>query len=351
MKVLCVDGGWVGNLMHYLQKGISEIGGEVKYVSFKEKFSLSRKLQLHQITRIRSWDDHKQLSQFNLEVLNIADDFKPDILFVFNESRLFTDTIIKIKQRTKCGIACFLADNPFDSMRFKYLPLSLPYFDVIFYGEKIWFQNLQNVAPNCHYHFIIEGFDPDTFFPARNEAISNDEKAKLSCDLSFTGSAYGDKAEGGYRAGILGQLDGFSMKIFGSDGWDKKFKYFPVIERAYMGERLSFDELRKLYRLSKINLNIPNPQVFTSFQSRVFEIAACKGFQLIDYRTELDNYFTDNEIVTYKSIGELKEKARYFINHENERQEYIDKLYKIVLERHTWKIRADEFFEVLKNVF
>ena len=147
------------------------------------------------------------------------------------------------------------------------------------------------------------GYNPDIFFPVEEPDITDEEREILSCDISFTGESYGMLAEGGYRAGILDQLGSFNVKIWGDKGWERRFPYYSNLQRFYRGGRLSYDHLRKLYNLSTINLNMPAPQIFTGFQPRVFEIAACRGFQIVDWREELDIYLTRMSLSALRAQG------------------------------------------------
>lgn len=205
------------------------------------------------------------------------------------------------------------------------------------------------LPPNQKYFGSLEDLTPEYYHVVDNKLLSLDDIKKYSCDLSFTGSSYGNKAEGAYRADILSYLTDYDLKIWGDDNWPYRFQYLPELKNKYQGTRLSYENLRKLYTLSKINMNLPAPQVVTSFQSRVFEIAACKGFQIVDYRPLIDKVFNDDELVTFKTIGELKEKANYYLSHETERMAISEKLYKKVTEKYTWKNWARQILDTIAH--
>ena len=95
---------------------------------------------------------------------------------------------------------------------------------------------------------------------------------------------------------------------------------------------------------------MPSPQIVTAFQPRTLEIAACKGFQIIDYRKDLNHFFSKDEIVTFSDINNLKEKITYFINNPDERKSYINKLYNVVVNNHSWDIRIKEYLDIISKV-
>ena len=77
----------------------------------------------------------------------------------------------------------------------------------------------------------------------------------------------------------------------------------------------------KIYQLSKINLNITLRSIETGTPLRIFDIMSVGGFVLSNYQKELADLFViDKEIVVFESLDELKDKIRYYLGHDNERQ-------------------------------
>lgn len=351
MKIFIPHTNWIGNWGKYFYNAFDgdsiEVTGNTH--KYQQKFIVSL-LKLNQISKIKNWDVHNALRTFNEALIHDCVQAKPDIFMVMNESKLFPSTIEKIKEKCKCVMICILADDPYDSVRYVAdFPHSLKYFDFIFNGEPAYNINIRKTAPNTKIFWHVGGFDPEYYHVVDDKALSMGDVKKYTCELSFTGSSYGPKAEGAYRADILSYLTDYDLKIWGDDNWPYRFKYLPQLQDCYKGTRLPYDDLRKLYHLSKINLNLPAPQVITSFQPRVFEIAACKGFQIVDYRPLIDKVFKEDEVVTFKTIGELKEKIRYYLDHETERKEITERLYNKVTEKYTWKHWAKQILDTIAH--
>lgn len=338
MKVLTVNNAWAGGWLDHVAQGLSSLGYEIVSVRFERQNSLLRTMKLHNVAQIGQSLADRDIIHFNELVLQRFEETMPEMFLTMNQSRLLPSTIKHISERN-CTTVCFIADNPFDSHRYTYLPVSLQYFRKLLVSDRIWIPGIKNVAPHSEIIKIPSGggFNPDIFFPVEEPDITAEEREILSCDISFTGESYGMLAEGGYRAGIIDQLGSFNVQIWGDKGWERRFPYYSNLQRFYRGGRLSFDHLRKLYHLSTINLNMPAPQIFTGFQPRVFEIAACRGFQLVDWREELDIYFNKDELVCFKSTGELLEKADYFIKHPDERKPFVENAFNKARKSFTWE--------------
>lgn len=350
MKIFIPRIPWHEGFNQALRKAFEQ--NKVEVLTNSNRYKLNRligALPLRKISPVQDWERRHCLRKYNEELFRQVKLARPDIFLVFNESLLFPETITRIKTECKCMMVCCVGDDPWDSIRWVAdFPHSLKFFDVIFSGEPAWDINIRKVAPKAVIHWHYGGYDPDVFFSIEDSEITEAERQKLSCQLSFTGSSYGTRAEGAYRSDILSFVSDYDLKIWGGDKWQYRFKYLPELARCYQGERLSFDELRKLYNLSKINLNLPAPQVVSTFQPRVFEIAACKGFQIIDKRDKLFDLFDEDCIVTFDTIGELREKIDYYLSHETERYDMAKKLYEIVWQRYTWSNWAGEILQVIK---
>ena len=350
MKVLIPGVNWQGNFIQNIGSAFQKNGCEIEYCFFNLQKSILRSLKLNYILKINEYINKNDYICYNKIVENVAINFKPDLIFTFSAgSRLLPETLSKLKKKLNCRTATLIGDNPFDSSRDKYVPMSLQYYDYIFIGDNIWKQNIQNVASHSKLFSWYGGYNDDIFYPLKNEEIMDSDIEKFKCDLSFTGSNYGEGAEGAYRAGILNQLNDFDLKIWGYGNWPYRFEFFPNLRNAYKGDSLSYIDLKKLYNLSKINLNMPSPQIFTSFQPRVFEIAATKGFQIIDYRADLLKIFNETDIVTFKTIPELKEKIKYYIGHPLQRNEMALKLYNKVVNNYTWKNQVKIILEIIND--
>jgi len=351
MKVFIPRIPWIVDFHGFFVKAFE--GNRVEVATNSRTFELSRTLhffKLHQITKIRNTEMQYLLKKYNESVLKDCVNEKPNVFLVFNESYLYPTTIKAIREQCKCLMVCVLGDDPWDSTRYVAdFPHSLKYFDFIFNPETTWNVNLRKVAPNALMYWHYAGFDPACYYPIDKNTLSQADIDLYTCDLSFTGSSYGFKAEGAYRSDVLSFVADMDLKIWGDNNWPFRFRYLPELRKNFMGTRLPLGELRKLYTLSKINLNLPAPQLATCFQPRTFEIAATKGFQIIDNRKSLRKLFNADEIVTFDTIPELREKAKYYSEHDNERNEMAEKLYQKVTQRFTWIQWARHIVNILEH--
>lgn len=72
----------------------------------------------------------------------------------------------------------------------------------------------------------------------------------------------------------------------------------------------------------------------------LFEAAACKIALFTEHFDEIDDYFTiGKDIITYKTVTELVEKIKYYLNNRNELEELKNNSYNRFLKDHQWSCR------------
>lgn len=106
----------------------------------------------------------------------------------------------------------------------------------------------------------------------------------------------------------------------------------------------------KIFYLSKINLNMTIPSITSGLPLRVWDILGAGGFLLTNYQKELDDYFEENvDYVCYHNEQEMIEKAKYYLNHEEERLAISLNGYKKVRDHHTYLHRMQQMLKMLEE--
>ena len=116
-----------------------------------------------------------------------------------------------------------------------------------------------------------------------------------------------------------------------------------VMMELYSNHSLSLNisELRDTYILN---------EPIHKIHLRAFEIPMCGGLQLASYNEELSKYFEeDKEIVFYRNLEEMIDKARFYTNPKQDAAVLRMKqaARKRAENEHTWTIRFNEIFKML----
>lgn len=107
-------------------------------------------------------------------------------------------------------------------------------------------------------------------------------------------------------------------------------------------------DARRIFTLSKINLNITLSSIESGIPQRIFDILASGGFVLTNYQKELDNFFViGKDIEVFHNLNELVAKTYYYLSHEKERRNIAVNGYKTVASQHTLSTRIAKMLSIL----
>ena len=150
------------------------------------------------------------------------------------------------------------------------------------------------------------------------------------------------------------------MKV---DIWGKAWTWYnPFLQYEYKLQRRELgkhihnysvapDDVNEIYNSSKICLNIHHSQSKEGLNPRTFEILGAGGFELVDYKRTLEDFFElEKDIVCYRNEKELFEKVDYYLNDEKERRKIAERGYKKVKKNHTFKHRAEKILKAYEKL-
>lgn len=123
------------------------------------------------------------------------------------------------------------------------------------------------------------------------------------------------------------------------DALDRMFREFP---NFYFGQKL-FEDAAEKYCQSKVVFNI---SIKDDINMRCFEAMSTKSFLLTNWIPTLGELFEDGKhLVTYKTIDEAVEKARYYMEHGPEREAIAAAGFEEVRAKHTFRHRAETILD------
>ena len=81
-------------------------------------------------------------------------------------------------------------------------------------------------------------------------------------------------------------------------------------------------EMPVVFRKSRINLNLTTRSIKTGLSQRIWDVLACRGFLITNYQEEIPGFLQPGRhLVMYEDYDELKELIRFYMTHEEEREE------------------------------
>ena len=90
---------------------------------------------------------------------------------------------------------------------------------------------------------------------------------------------------------------------------------------TYMGSCDYFDQMPRVFKASRINLNITLKILQSGIPLRVMDILGAGGFLLSSYQPEIaENFINGQDVVMYDSLEDAFEKAMFYINNDELRK-------------------------------
>ncbi len=148
------------------------------------------------------------------------------------------------------------------------------------------------------------------------------------------------------RIEIVRRLEGLPLEIYGK--WEKTTRFSPALRRRLTAKGVWGETLVRLYNRPKVVPNITNwdPARYVALNQRVFDVPATGAFLLTDASPELEEHYRiGEEVVTFGSAEELRDKARHYLAHDGERDAIARRGYEKALRLPTIRDRVAAVIE------
>ena len=174
--------------------------------------------------------------------------------------------------------------------------------------------------------------------------LSQENVQRYGSQVSFVGAGYPN------RVALFSELSLDNLKLWGND-WPKACS-----ERLQeSARRVSTEETALIYNASEINLNIHSAvsgnvlECGDFVNPRTFEIAACRGFQIVNRQSPLCDLFDESELCIVDNVKELEMAVAHFRSNPDARGKVAEAARQRVLRDHTYvhrmKIALEHIFQ------
>lgn len=263
---------------------------------------------------------------------------KFDLVFILESNWvLLPHTIIDIKRRTNAMV--ILWETNIHIWK-NFQAACLPLYDIVFSMDSYMIPVLKTAGvKNVRYWPV--GVDNELMYmPATNI----EERNKYSYDLGFLGALTAERID------LFENLADFDLKIYGSI---MDYAISKKLKSKIQKDWLDTEEKRKFYNLTKIIICPENVHTHISSPSiRLFEVALCGGFPLVEYRKDIDDMFdVGTELICYYNKEDLINKINYYLSNSDERNAVSEKCRKKVLQNHTFTIRISQLIRNIDDIY
>ncbi len=327
-------------IARYAAKGFRKLGHAATLLDFADFFPAYRALKQAAADPRASQQLVAGLLKLLGEVLVArVRESRPDLVFFLAQAPVDPALLQTLKQEGVLLAYWFVEDFQV----FPYWREVAPAVDVFFTLQQEPFtQELEAIGARPA--FLPLAADPEVYRPLE---LTPEEQGRYGAALSFVGAGYANR-----REFFQGLLD-YDFKIWGSD-WENPGPLANRIQKG--GARVSDEEAVRVFAASQINLNLHSSPFFRGINPegdylnpRVFDLAAAGAFQLVDWRSQLPDFFApEKEVAVFRSLSEAREKIAYYLAHPEERRAMAARARQRCLARHTYEHRLAEALNLIE---
>ncbi|AGB42259.1 hypothetical protein Halha_2385 [Halobacteroides halobius DSM 5150] len=320
-------------------KAFQRLGWQTEIIDFFEEYppGLKNKIlcgALSEIFKIKYFV-RKYDKTINEYILDIYRDFEPEIVFVIKGHKLYPKTI---KEMKGSKVVLWMMDSIY---RVPETYKNLDLYDYKFMFEKSDVNKLEKEG-FCSY-FLPLALDSEIYYPI-------DKKEDI--DILFVGSLYPERLE--VLDKLINDFPKFNIKIYGKyTNWRRPNSYINYYLKKYdhyfMNKNILPKKVNELYSRSKLIINIHHNQSQYGCNPKVFEILGTKSCQLVDNNKFVRQNFSQEEIVTYFSYNDLKEKIKKYLVDSELRSSISEEGYEKVKKNHNFNRRIQKVISIINS--
>lgn len=286
------------------------------------------------------------LAKINKDLYDQVCNFKPDLIFVYRGTHIWSKTIEKIK---KLDIIVFgyNNDDPFGKEYPWYVWRnfigSIKFYDHLF----VYRQKNQDDLLKIGYKKFSQL--RSYYIKEHNYNILNISDERFNSDVSFVGHFEDDG-----RDQMLKSLfdNGIKLKVFGDESWKNSKYYTWFTKNCGSIYQLNKNDYNLALNCSKICLVFLSKRNNDTYTRRCFEIPAAGSLMLSEYTNDLDGMFKKGQEADYFfSSQDLLEKVKFYLSHEGVRKKVaIAGHERLLKDGHEIHNRAQEIINIYKKI-
>ena len=314
-------------ITEYIERAARALGHDI--ISFDDRaFTFPGRLRAA-IPRI----DRLDLSRLNRKLATEVRQQRPDLLLCAGGERILPETVEAARATGTTTVLWTI-----DSVKSRDPRIALAsYFDFVFCGGTEMIEALRGSRLRNGPSWLPFACDPELHRPIK---LSPEEESLYGCDIAFVGSLHLDLYPN--RLPMLEALADFKMGVWGPGA--RALPASSPIHGKIRGDGIGYEEWARIYSSAKIVLcaHSSYPDIpCTQASPRVYEVLACGGFLLCDDQPDVRALFEDGQdLAIFRSLSDLNHKARYYLDHDQERREIAVRGREKVLAKHTYRHRV-----------
>lgn len=245
------------------------------------------------------------IGALNRRLIELADEIRPDIVWVDKGIYFWPKTLDQVRQRTGALLVHLDPDDPFGNPLGRRLFMkAIPHYDVHVVARDVNIAEFRSAGAKAIARYQW-AYDPEVHRPL---AVSPEDRARLGGAVGFVGDWELEREQAMRHLAE----HGISVRIWGPR-WERKVPHPPGAMRIE-GACLTGDDYARAVCAFDINLGFLRKINRDLSTTRSVEIPACGAFMLAERTTEHQAMFVEGvEAEFFASTDELLEKTRRYL--------------------------------------
>lgn len=327
-----------GHVADVFYRNIPAWGGELKSQRYTNRWTPAR---------VATAIAHRVPPEFNPDyrlrnrrLIEKARAFQPDILWMTGDNTVITAaTLATIKAETKCKIVYSTGTSPIVFSR----PVerkAARLYDLVLVND--YYHGIQWLELGAKHMDCMPtvACDPEFHHPYE---LTEEQRKAFTCDIAFVGTLIPDNLYS-QRIQALEALHDFDLGVWSVHDLPASLR--PFARGGALGE-----DMLEVLSAAKMTVNTHGDFMRYGGNMRLFEAAAVGVFQIADDLPGVYRWFTEGEtIVTYMDQDDLRAKARYYLDHDTEREAIVKRAREHVYDHHTYDQRVLRLEELIASL-
>lgn len=334
MRILVV-GDWHSDLHEeVVARSLRRLGHDVRNFKWHTYFTLEDSTKRLRNLFLRAQNKYlsgPMLVRINRDLIQIAADFRPDMVFVYRGTHIHAGTLREIRKLLPgCRLVGYNNDDPFAPSQPKYLwrhfMRAVPEYDLMLAYRHANVEAFK-AASARRVQLMRSWYVADRNFPVR---LTEAEKVEFASDVVFVGHYEPDQ-----RIEYLEEIvrQGFNLKIFGPPKyWQKPLSDSRVLRHLAPTRMVWGSDYNRALCGAGVALCFFSKLNRDTYTRRCFEIPATRTLMLSEYSDDLASlYWEGVEADYFRSCDEMITKLRYFLENDKARSMVAEAGYRKVV--------------------
>lgn len=281
----------------------------------------------------------KSRAQYSGYIRAVYNEYRPDIVFIYNGTILSDDTLDYFRSRG-AKVIIWMYDSVLRADRTMCIS-HIDHADLFccFEEKDVEFYAAQNRTA----HFMPLAVDSTIYHPIPHNHLRN-------IDILFVGTIYISPR----RIDLLERLaKRYPDKKLIFYGHYKPYFKDPIgwltltNRQVFRNVNIPPVRVNQLFSQTKVALNIHNQQTFNGANQRLFEACGAGAYQICDRNPYIESIFPNGEVGLYDNFDQMCRLIDYALSHDTSAQAAA--AHKIVMENHTFDVRIRQMLKLINN--